>query len=380
NDPAVKGRIEEAEELFNTEIEFLQERDIPSINMTRLVGGDSTYDLWFAQSRIGYYELVSEDAVLNMGEILPDEYYETLSVPEREAINILEFKGEKYGIGDTHYGMGVWDTGNIVMYYNENIIEEVGGPDPYELYENDEWTWEEAGKLFEATTRDTEGDGETDQWALRFFQPIPFSVANGASVTRENEEGEIVFSYDEPEAIEAMEQMQDWNDEGYVADDAEYGFHESFPMGEVAFYIHFVGKGEEFMDMEDEWTMIPLPKGPSADRYMYPHWSPETTLIPANAEQPEALAALRTFLFREEDVDLNTMLSRYVRNEKSGRTFQTIQEEWQGETRYLLENFGGSMVQDIVENDVVLGDDDPSAAMEEIKPVIQSEIDELFGQ
>lgn len=380
DDPAVKGRIEEAEEKFNMKLNFIQERDIPSVNMTRLMADDSKNDIWYSQSRIGYYELVSEDAVMDMSEVLPDEYYEALSVSEREALNILEFKGTKYGIGKTHYGSGMYDVGNIVMFYNNDIIEEVGAEDPYELYKEDNWTWETAEEIFAEVTRDTEGDGETDQWALRFFRPFSWARANGAQVTRTNEDGEVVFSFDQPEAIETLEQLQQWVDDGYVAQDAEYGFHDSWPMGEVAFYVHYVGASQDFMDMEDEFTMIPLPKGPNADRYMFPHWSPETVLIPSNAEQPEALAAVRTFLFREEDVDKNTMLSRYTRNEESAEVFNTIQEKWQGETRYLLENFGGDVVKDYVENDIVFGDEDPSSLMQEIKPIIQGEIDELYDQ
>ena len=86
-DPVTMGRLEEAEALFNCGIQFLQTRDIPAVNFNRLLSGESAYDLWFTQSRIGYYEIVSSGAAYPVGDILPEAYYDALSPYGKPASN-----------------------------------------------------------------------------------------------------------------------------------------------------------------------------------------------------------------------------------------------------------------------------------------------------
>ncbi len=371
DDPVVKGRLEEAEKKFNCKFDFLQTRDIPATNMARLMAGDSGYDVWNSQSRIGYYELVSEGAAYPMDKILPAKFYQSLSHMEQEAIKILEFKGNTYGIGSTHWGAGLWNTGALLVYYNKSLLEREGLPDPYKLYKENKWTWDRATKIIKNVTKDTNGDGEIDQWGIQRVIAGALIVANNGSPTRIDKSGKAVFTLDEPAALEALQLNVDWKQMD--------GIGGKFETGNAALDMHYIGSGGNYMGMKDKWGIVPIPRGPRAEKYCFPHWSPEVAVVPVNSKQPEAMAALNTFLFREEDVPLNTAIARLVSNRESAELFMRIQKEWAGETRYLFESFGGKIVEAVIK-EVVRGDNTPAVAMAEIKPIIQAELDELFSK
>lgn len=370
-DPVVKGRLTEAEKKFNCKIQFLQTRDIPATNMARLLAGDSAYDLWHTQTRIGYYELVSEGAAYPMDEILPEKYYAGLSHMEREAIKILEFKGHRWGIGGTHWGAGLWNGGSLIVYYNKSILEREGLPDPYKLYRENKWTWDQATEIVKRATQDKNGDGAIDQWGISRVVPEGLIVLNNGSVTRMDKNGRPVFTMDEPAALEALQLYADWNRMGAIGG--------KFVNGDAALDMHFIGSGVDNMKMKDEWSVVPIPRGPRCDQYLFPHWSPETVIIPVNSKNPEAMAALNAFIFREEDVTMNLALARLVRTREAAEIFRRIQTDWAGESRSLFEAFGGKLIEETIKK-VIAGEKSPAVAMAEIKPVVQAELDQLFSK
>ncbi|HHX01373.1 MAG TPA: extracellular solute-binding protein [Firmicutes bacterium] len=371
SNPVTIGRLEEAEALFNCKIEFLQTRDIPATNFNRLLSGESAYDLWFTQSRIGYYEIVSSGAAYPIGEELPDAYYSALSPYEEASVELLGYQGHNYGIGKMHFGSGVWNTGGIVMFYNKTLLEELGVEDPFELYAADEWTWDKATEILVAATQDLDGDGTSDVYGLTGVVPYSFVISNGGSVTDVDENGRIVFTLDREEAIEALELYVDWHLRGLVGG--------SFPNRTAAFYMRFISDGANYLNMEDEWSVVPFPRGPRADQYYFPEWSPETTVIPANAEQPEALAALKAFLFRPDDVTLNEVIARTVRDQNAARILMQLQTDWVPKARYLHEMFGGSMVEDALAQ-IRSGTKTPAVAVAEIKLQVQALLDDFQNQ
>ena len=131
-------------------------------------------------------------------------------------------------------------------------------------------------------------------------------------------------------------------------------------------------------DVVDDWGIVPFPKGPSTDRH---HWTVQalnTTVIPVNAENPEALAALRCFLWREEDVELNDFLATHAHSQQAAEVLLTANREWDGTASSLFQPFSDGYGQ--LTRDVQSGSKSAAAAMAEIKPVIQGRLDDLFGQ
>lgn len=367
-DPITMGRIEEAEELFNCKIEFMQSRDIPGINFNRLLAGESTYDLWFTQSRIGYYQIVGNGAANPMGDILPSAYYDSLAQYEKDSIELLGFYGKTYGIGKTHFGSGQWNAGGIVMFYNKTLLEEQGVEDPYELYRDDEWTWDVAVDMLQSLTKDLDGDGVTDIYGTTAPYPYSFIISNGGSVTKEDETGHINFALDYPESIEALEAYADWYSRGIVGGD--------FMSRTAAFSHGFLNAGSNYFAMEDDWGVVPFPRGPQEEQYYYPEWSPETTVIPVNAKQPEGLAALHAFLFRADDVSLNEVIARTVQDQNSASILLELQTDWTPVAKYLYEGFGGSLVDQAMAS-IRGGQTSATVAVAEIKNQVQAELDDF---
>ena len=124
----VKGRPKEAENSLI--VNSISSKPVISRPlMARLMAGDSAYDIWNSQTRIGYYELVSQGAAYPMGDLLPEAFYKGLSHQEQQAVKILEFNGKIYGIGSTHWGGGMWNVGSMVTFYNKTLIDREGLPD-----------------------------------------------------------------------------------------------------------------------------------------------------------------------------------------------------------------------------------------------------------
>lgn len=379
----VVDRIAEAEAAFNCKIDFLYTREIPERNFARLLAGESVNDLWHVQNKIGYWELVSGGAVYDVYELLGEEYYAMLPPSFIATEEALKYEGKYWGIGTMEW-RPTYGYQNDIMFvaYNKDLFEREGLPDLYELYLDGEWTWDAATEIAVKATQDIDGDGVVDIWGIVDARPWDLAVANGAAMTKVDETGRIVFAADEPAYLEALEQCYQWWTELGVQMPS-YGsgdLRTAFTSGRAAMYfsVSAYNLPDRINDVVDDWGIVPFPKGPSTDRH---HWTVQalnTTVIPVNAENPEALAALRCFLWREEDVELNDFLATHAHSQQAADVLLTANREWDGKASRLFETFLEGYGQ--LTRDVQSGSKSAAAAMAEIKPVIQGKLDDLFGQ
>lgn len=382
----VMERIQEAEELFNVKIEFLHTRDIPEVNYNRLLAGESTHDLWHAQNKIGYWELVAGGAVLPMSDILPAEYYENLPPSLQATEEAFKYDGKYWGIGTVEW-LPLYGYQNDMLFvvYNKTLLEREGIEDLYELYLDGEWTWDKAREIAIKTTRDTDGDGETDQWGIVDLRSWDLAVSNGAKLTQEID-GRVVFTGDEPEYIAALEFAKElWTDLQVAMPTYGSGdLRNTFLNGKAAMYFSVTSSNIAkyvLAEMQDEWGIVPLPKGPNADQHYWTVQAISTTLIPVNAKDPEALAALRAFLWQEDDVTVTDFIASHVRSQDAADVLITANMEWDGTASRVFENFfeKDDTVKQVF-RDIVAGNKGAVAGMAEIKPIIQSKLDDLFNQ
>lgn len=380
----VRDRIAEAEELFNCKIEWMQTREIPQTNFARLMADESAYDLWHVQNKIGYFELVSEGAVLAASDFLPAEFFEALPPCLQTTEEALKFNGKYYGIGNVEWRPMYGYANDIVFVgYNKTLFEREGLPDLYELYLDGEWTWEMAGEIAAKATRDTDGDGTIDQWGMTDLRAWDLAVSNDASIIKLDESGRMVYAADEDAYIEAVEQFMEWWTTGVLNQSTNTGGNRDlFINGRAAMHFNItpavMANNLIPSNMADEWAIVPFPKGPRATEYRYPNQAVSTTLIPINAADPEALVALKLFLWQEDDITVNDFLAAHVRTREAGQVLLEAHEDWSGTTSRLIETFITPY------NDAInaIRDQGVSAAtrLAEIRPQIQATIDELFNQ
>lgn len=370
-------RVEEAEKLFNVKIEQLR-IDTPEQMISRIMAGDSINDIIRMPHRQGYFNLVNAGMLLPVGDILPAEHYEALPAADRYTIEKLEYRGSYYGFGVYH---GFHNGSMWFMFYNKDILKRYDLPDPYELWLNDEWTYDAMEEIMKVVTADTDGDGVIDQFGIT---PIAgsadvfrFSPSNGVELARIDDNGKYIFDYDSEAGIEVLNRIHRWAFElnlmgGQFSEDQNV----VFSVGNLAGIRHSKAAGIDY-------GIVSLPKGPHADKYSYPVFEYWMNMLAVNAEYPEGLMALAGFLYREEDTydDVDFRINEYMTNRDHEHLYMTAIADWAGEG----DMFQGKIVDlwGIVKpgvEEATNGLKGAAAAMDEVRPKAQAFLDDLFDQ
>ncbi|HWO75011.1 MAG TPA: extracellular solute-binding protein [Bacillus sp. (in: firmicutes)] len=140
---------------------------------------------------------------IEQGVIEPvDEFFteEELADFYPNAIDAYTFDGKLYGIPNS---MTVH-----AMLLNLDLFEERGVTPP----ENGEWTWEEFVDAAEKLTFDRDGDGTIDVYGFStyilpgYYEAWPFFYMNGGQPLSDDLSE---FTFDEPEAVEAIQALAD---------------------------------------------------------------------------------------------------------------------------------------------------------------------------
>ena len=200
-------------------------------------------------------------------------------------------------------------------------------------------------------------------------------------MTAVDETGRVVFVADDPKYIEALEQTTLWWTElgvqmpTYSSGDLGSAFRNG--RAAMNFGISAFNLPELLENMTDEWGLVPFPMGPSTDRH---HWTVQalnTTVIPANAADPEALAALRAFLWREEDISINDFLAAHVNSQEAADVLLTANREWKAKL-HACSRLSLAILLHMKEK---FSRDSGAQLLPWLKsPIIQANLDDLFSQ
>ena len=134
-----EGRLEEAGQIFNCKIQCVPTTwaECEQFMMTRLISGDSAYDVWNITNH-QFWPMLSKNAFLPLEGILTDDYYNSLPGERRVTMDVLSFRGHKYAFGCASHGL--WQF-RMVMW-NKDLAAALGMPNLYDLVESGEWTWD----------------------------------------------------------------------------------------------------------------------------------------------------------------------------------------------------------------------------------------------
>lgn len=383
------GRLDEAKEKFNIgEINFLEVPwgdDLVNMAMSRLMGGDAAYDIWFVPTgHAQYWDLAAEGAFYPVNRILPEAYYEAMPMDLQIMFDELSIRGEIYafGLGNDHYD-------NIrFMAWNKELFDREGLTPLDELWEQDELTWSAVEDIAIEATRDTTGDDEIDQWGLGYLGgPVDMVIANDGTIITQDEEGRFQFvMHNDEKAIRAVEKYVEWDtDLGIIGDTWQ---RLDWIDGNIAMApIQIWQAGDDMEQLEFEWSVVPFPKGPDAADYRFPTTGMDSVYIPASARDPEGLVALHNFLYpleehlegREETRTANapdrTAYETYLMGEEnfSAESVAAIVpvtgEYWDGDTP-----FGAAISAILWEGE------DIAPTLNAHASSIQALLDEYFGQ
>lgn len=375
------GRLEEAKKLFNIgEIELVTAgwEEVGELALNRYLSGDSKYDIWRLPHR-DFFTLATRGAFYPVSDILPPEYFEKLSSITREKNERLTYDGKllHFSVGTPDdYGHAPFAVVNLDLFERENL------PDPFELYENKEWNWKNIEEMSLKVTRDTDGDGTIDQWGLAFIDPMMMIFSNGGAITRLDDDGKIVFALDEPEALDALRKLAEWeNDLGISYGDWQM---REWSTGRTA--MAFMPLWQiDANEYDFNFAVLPLPMGDAVDDYVYAPGVADALFIPKNSAYPLGMIALDNFLFPLEDYyeTMEDYISDRAMDRISYSVMYDVLSDVDGDAAY-YHNFLGAWYQDETPYGGIIGGIKGGAAastvVDQFKPQGQAMIDEYLNQ
>lgn len=199
---------------------------------------------------------------------------------------------------------------SLVVYYNKNLFDQAGVP-----YPKANWNWDEFVASAKALTKDTDGDGTTDQYGMGtdaiMFRVAPFIWMNGGDIV-DNPSAPRKLTLDSPAAREALVRFVDLQLKHRVVptqveEKAEASISR-FLRGATAMYFDSRRVVPAFRTITGfDWDIAPLPRGKTPAGILH---SDAFFMSAASRNKPAAW----TFIEFANSVEGQTILA------KTGRT------------------------------------------------------------
>lgn len=152
---------------------------------------------------------------------------------------------------------------SLVIYYNQDLFDAAGVP-----YPPDHWTWEEFLETAIALTKDTDGDGQIDQYGLgiapELLRLAPFVWQNGGPIVDDPDQPRRM-TLTRPPSLEAFQWFVDLRQvHGVVPDRVEEAAQDSesrFIAGTTAMFFNSRRGTPTYREIESfTWDVAPLPE------------------------------------------------------------------------------------------------------------------------
>lgn len=385
------ARIAETEEKFNVKIEMRKGPEEYYDNMvTTIMAGEPYGDLMFAFPD-NFPGWVKAGAAYDLTELIAETGID-LSEYSPIATNVGEYDGHNYGLNKEMPDV------NSMVAFNKRLLEEAGLESPYELIEKDEWNFAKLQEYAKALTK-TDANGVTTQYGFSAYDPYgtlatTFVNANNAGIVEEVD-GKATFALDSANALEALNVMYDMSnvDKSIFLYDAGADWATStnmFIAGEIAMMNapQWVIECYNAWGMEDDFGLVPFPKGPQATEYKDDVNGQAVYFIPSCVDKERATAALLVYdavfsnLYPEltEEELYESKFMRYCRDEESIQFMGDLYFK-RGEAPICPDKCN-------VDKDALLeiskaildGVNTPAAVVAEKKPAIQAAMDEATAK
>lgn len=192
---------------------------------------------------------------------------------------------------------------NFALNYNSLVLQEAGFPDPYEMLQNNEWTWTAFEKLLKDwCDLNPENVGYTGVGAMSF-------IATTGTKLIDVKDGQIINNVNTENVSRCMQWLESLNKEGLFGS-GYVSPQEAFVDGKLLFLgmdpSWTYGAAKEALDkggIDNEMMFVPFPRDDNSDTY-YHAIDTFGYLIPANA--PNVKGAVDWIVFNrllETDVE-----------------------------------------------------------------------------
>lgn len=206
-------------------------------------------------------EYVENGYIEDLEPLLKKEGITTDGLVAQETLNSYRCDGENTGSGDL-YALPK-DASAFAYAYNKELFDKAGldYPNPDKPY-----TYEEFVDVCKKLTKDTDGDGEIDQWGCGTADPFmmyQYIWSNGASFLSDDDK---TVTIDTPEFMDAIQKYVDltlkYKVTPTVEQDSSLGVYQRWLAGQEAFYGCGTWDVAAFMDKETfpyDWNLCAYP-------------------------------------------------------------------------------------------------------------------------
>lgn len=172
------------------------------------------------------------------------------------AVAPYNWRGHLYGIPQ--------NISSLVVYYNRTLFRAAGLADPAP-----DWTWKDFVKTARALTKDTNGDGRTDQYGLGtealLFRTAPFIWQNGGRLV-DDPTAPRRLTLDEPATRQALQWFVELQSRHHVVPDAVMERAEPsasrFLNGRMGMFLDSRRGVPTYRKIDRfDWDVAPLPEG-----------------------------------------------------------------------------------------------------------------------
>lgn len=400
------GILEEVEKRFNVQIEFadLSWGGLLDEVMTSIAAGDPIGDIIYATNR-HLAELAAEGALRPLDDILGDDYFASLpGMHSRMRELYSSFHGQNFGISTNGSFVFEMDIGSAqAIIWNKTMFEEAGLSNLNEIQNAGDWTWDKMKELAIALTKDTDGDGETDQWGIGSrLGPWPIDldctlISNNANIFR-YVDNQPVYTLNEPEALEVFDFWREVQDLGVgrigdVIDGVGIDLHAEFNDQKIGMFridlFAFPGHARTAAERGFDVGLVFYPKGPRAEQHYTPLWGIDVAALPKGVENPEEMVAIFNALFRttsdyrsiDDETYEEIFFAHFLPYVEDVHTAETIRGMLHNPV--MFDHFPGMDVEEVRLEWVRAlrqGEPSPKSILDALEPVVQTKLDEAFGQ
>jgi len=255
----------------------------------------------------------SKNAIMNLDGFInkDEEFKKELNNLYPVVKNSLQYNGSFYAMPR--------DVTSKVMFINKKMFEEAGVDIP-----DADWNWDVFAEIAKKLSRDTDGDGNNDQWGFYFPKYMDgfthwLMQNRGGLLTRDSKS-----LLGKPESIEALKFLRGLITAGYVPSDTQakqYGSSSSAPFiaGKVAMVEGGLSTTVSLKNNDVDYVIRPLPRGEKQLSTAFVNaWA-----IPRGAKNPElSWRVLKFFASKEaQQIVLNTGMGLPANKEVDVKNF-----------------------------------------------------------
>lgn len=264
---AYETAIKQFEEENDVSVKIIAtDADQYATKLQAAISGGNMPDVFYVeQSNLMAY--VDNGVLLDITDEIENSDFDLSNIWEY-GVNSYRYDGEKVGSGAL-YGLPK-DVGPFALGYNKDMFKEAG----IDLPDTDTpYTWDEFVEVSKQLTKDSDGDGNLDQWATGFnvnWSLQAFVWSNGADWINEAKD---TVTVDTPEFAKALQWFADLQNvhelTPSISDAQTLDTYQRWMNGEIAFFPVGPWDMSTYAGLDFEYDLMPWPAGSTGESATY---------------------------------------------------------------------------------------------------------------